>query len=117
MSEVNEQANVNAENVTTAPANAEAPVTNDPTVKVVAKAKDTEPAKKPNFIKRGYRKVRDGMSKHPFWTAFGGAAVGSAATYGGAKLCNHLVENHRRKQREAGYQNPPPVSPLDPNVD
>ena len=70
--------------------------------------------KKPNFIVRMYRKVRDGMSKHPFWTAAGSAAVGSGLTIGVAKGVSKYAE--RRHQREYVPTQQNDGSPFDPNV-
>ena len=68
--------------------------------------------KKDNWVKRTGRKIKKGMSDHPFWTAFGGAAAGSAATvgigYAGKKLLNK-----RRENRNVCI---PDENPLDPNL-
>jgi len=84
--------------------------------KVKAKVKPAvKDEKKPNFLVRGYRKVRDAMSKHPFWTAAGSAALGSAATVGIAKGVSRYTE--RRHQREyVPTQQNNDGSPFDPNV-
>lgn len=86
-----------------------------PAKKPAPKKAEAKTEKKENWFKRTGKKVKKGMSEHPFWTAFGGAALGSAATvgigYGGKKL----VENHRAKK---AAQNPVYVQDdsLDPNL-
>lgn len=88
----------------------------EPPKKVKAKVKPAvKDEKKPNIFVRGYRKVRDAMSKHPFWTAAGSAALGSAATVGIAKGVSRYTE--RRHQREyVPTQQNDGSSPFDPNV-
>ncbi len=84
------------------------------TAKKKTAEKKSDKKDKQNWLKRTGKKVRDGMSNHPFWTAFGGAAVGSAATvgigYGGKKLL--------QKRRERNNQCAPQFedNSLDPNV-
>lgn len=86
-----------------------------PAKKPAPKKAEAKTEKKENWFKRTGKKVKKGMSEHPFWTAFGGAALGSAATvgigYGGKKL----VENHRAKK---AAQQPVYVQDdsLDPNL-
>lgn len=59
--------------------------------------------KEPNWFVRTGRKVKTGMSNHPFWTAFGGAAVGSAATVGIGFGGKKLIENRRAKKNAPAY--------------
>lgn len=69
-----------------------------------------EPSKKPaaktekkeNWFKRTGKKIRTGMEKHPFWTAFTGAAIGSGATVGLGYAGKKIIEN-RRERRENAY--------------
>ena len=65
--------------------------------------------KKDNWFKRTGKKVKTGMSNHPFWTAFGGAAIGAGTTvavgYGGKKLLE------KRRERNAYI----PADSQDPN--
>ena len=83
-----------------------------PAKKPAPKKAEAKTEKKENWFKRTGKKVKKGMSEHPFWTAFGGAAIGSAATvgigYGGKKL----VENHRAKKAAVYVQD----DSLDPNL-
>ncbi len=73
--------------------------------------------KKPNIFVRGYRKVKKGMSEHPFWTAAGSAAIGSAATVGIAKGVSRYTERrHQREYVPTTQQNDGGNSPFDPNV-
>lgn len=82
------------------------------TKKPVKKVK-TKSEKKPNILVRAKNKVKDGMSKHPFITAFSGAAVGAAAATGGAFLGKKIITNHRNKQQATYIQD---GNSLDPNV-
>lgn len=65
-------------------------------------------AKKENWFKRTGKKIRTGMEKHPFWTAFTGAAIGSGATVGLGYAGKKIMEG-RRERRENAYlqQNDP----------
>lgn len=91
------------------------PVEKDETTKkpvATAKKVADKTEKKENFLKRTSKKVKKGMQEHPFWTAFGGAAVGSAATvgvgYAGKKLLN------KRQAKNNVYI--PEENTLDPNA-
>ncbi len=91
------------------------PVEKDETTKkpvATAKKVADKTEKKENFLKRAGKKVKKGMQEHPFWTAFGGAAVGSAATvgvgYAGKKLLN------KRQAKNNVYI--PEENTLDPNA-
>lgn len=81
------------------------------TKKPVKKAKTKE--KKPNIIVRAKNKAKEGMSKHPFITAFTGAAAGAGISIGGAFLGKKLINNHRNKQNATYIQD---QNSLDPNV-
>ena len=98
MSEVNKNKKVD-EGENTAPAK-----------KPAAKKADGDKEKKDNWFKRAGRKVKKGMSDHPFWTAFGGAAIGAGTTvavgYGGKKLME------KRRERNAYI----PDENIDPNA-
>jgi hypothetical protein len=82
------------------------------------KANTKKPAEKkaekePNWFVRTGRKVKTGMSNHPFWTAFGGAAVGSAATVGIGFGGKKLIESRKAKKNAVYIQDD---NNLDPNV-
>ena len=68
--------------------------------------------KKENWFKRTAKKVKKAMSDHPFWTAFGGAAIGSAATVGVAEIGKRVVNS--RNERNYIQQEDP--NSLDPNL-
>lgn len=78
-----------------------------------AKKVKTKSEKKPNIIVRAKNKAKDGMSKHPFITAFTGAAAGAGISIGGAFLGKKLINNHRNKQNATYIQD---QNSLDPNV-
>lgn len=92
------------------------PVEKDETTKkpvaTAKKAADKTTEKKENFLKRAGKKVKKGMQEHPFWTAFGGAAVGSAATVGVGYAGKKLVNKHRQKNAYIPQEN----DTLDPNL-
>ena len=67
-----------------------------PAKKPAKKAAD-KTEKKDNFIKRGYRKVKKGMSEHPFWTAFGGAALGAGTTVAVGYTGKKIMEKRRER--------------------
>lgn len=85
-----------------------------PEKKTVAKKPAEKKAEKePNWFVRTGRKVKTGMSNHPFWTAFGGAAVGSAATVGIGFGGKKIIENRKAKKNAPAYIQD---DSLDPNV-
>lgn len=75
--------------------------TTAPAKKTGNKKPATEKEKKENIFKRGYKRVKKGMSEHPFWTAFSGAAIGSGLTVGAGYGAKKIMENHRKKQQNA----------------
>ncbi|MDT3386715.1 MAG: hypothetical protein LIR46_02975 [Bacteroidota bacterium] len=77
------------------------------TKKEVTKKPVAKTEKKENWFKRTGRKIRNGMEKHPFWTAFGGAAVGSATTVGLGYAGKKIMEGRRERRENAYIQNDP----------
>ncbi len=75
--------------------------------------KTTMKEKKENWFKRTGKKIKKAMSDHPFWTAFGGAALGSAATVGVAEVGKRVINS--RNERNVSYVQEDPNS-LDPNL-
>lgn len=83
--------------------------------KMVKKPEKKDTEKKEGFIKRTGRKIKKGMQEHPFWTAFGGAAIGSGATVAAGFGAKKLMENHRKKQN-ASYIPSGNENDLNPNM-
>ena len=78
-------------------------------------AKETKKEKqKASWFKRAKAKVKKVMSEHPFWTAAGGAVIGSAATVGVAEVGKRVI-NSRQMKNQPTYVSE--VSSLDPNVE
>lgn len=75
---------------TTAEKTEKAPVATKP-------AKDKK-EKKDGKIRRACRKVKEKMSEHPFWTAFGGGVVGSAATIGVGYAGKKFMEKRQERK-------------------
>lgn len=84
-------------------------------VKKAVKKSAPEKEKKENIFKRGYKRVKKGMSDHPFWTAFGSAAVGSGLTIGAGYGAKKFMENRRQKKQNASYI-PGNDNDLNPNM-
>ncbi len=78
------------------------------TKKEITKKPVAKTEKKENWFKRTGKKIKTGMEKHPFWTAFTGAAIGSGATVGLGYAGKKIMEG-RRERRENAYlqQNDP----------
>ena len=82
--------------------------------KKVTKKAEAKQEQKEGWIKRTGKKIKKGMSDHPFWTAFGGAAIGSGVTVGAGFAGKKLVENHRAKKNAVYIQQEDDT--LNPNV-
>ena len=79
--------------------------------KPAAKKPAEKTEKKDNWFKRTGRKIKKGMSDHPFWTAFGGAAIGSGVTVAAGVGGKKLME--KRRQRNCYI---PDENNIDPNA-
>ena len=80
-----------------------------------APKKEAKPVKekKDNFIKRGFRKVKNAMSEHPFISSAVSATIGGAITAGAGYGAKKVIERHRERNCIPPQDNP---SSLDPNV-